>query len=80
MPNEMYSEAKRLFETLEATHHNMEKIRAAYDYAAELHEGQFRQSGEPYISHPVAVAQIAANLGLDSDSICAALLHDTVED
>ena len=45
-----------------------------------LHEGQFRQSGEPYISHPVAVAQIAANLGLDTDSICAALLHDTVED
>ncbi len=80
MSNEMYSEARRLFETLEATHHNMEKIRAAYDYAAELHEGQFRQSGEPYISHPVAVAQIAANLGLDSDSICAALLHDTVED
>ncbi len=80
MPNEMYEGAKRLFETLETTHVNMEKIRAAYDYAAELHEGQFRQSGEPYISHPVAVAQIAANLGLDTDSICAALLHDTVED
>ncbi len=80
MSNEVYSGAERLFESLGATHHNMEKIRAAYEYAAMLHEGQFRQSGEPYISHPVAVAQIAANLGLDTDSICAALLHDTVED
>ncbi len=56
------------------------KIRQAYLYAAELHEGQFRNSGEAYISHPIAVAEIAAGLGLDTDSICAALLHDTVED
>ncbi|MBQ8577983.1 MAG: bifunctional (p)ppGpp synthetase/guanosine-3',5'-bis(diphosphate) 3'-pyrophosphohydrolase [Clostridia bacterium] len=56
------------------------KIKQAYLYAAELHEGQFRQSGEAYISHPIAVAEIAAGLGLDTDSICAALLHDTVED
>lgn len=40
----------------------------------------FRVSGEPYISHPIAVAEIVASLGLDTDSICAALLHDTVED
>jgi len=56
------------------------KIRQAYKCAAELHEGQFRNSGEAYISHPIAVAEIAAGLGLDTDSICAALLHDTVED
>ena len=56
------------------------KIRQAYHMAAELHEGQFRNSGEAYISHPIAVAEIAAGLGLDTDSICAALLHDTVED
>ncbi|MBE6657575.1 MAG: bifunctional (p)ppGpp synthetase/guanosine-3',5'-bis(diphosphate) 3'-pyrophosphohydrolase [Ruminococcaceae bacterium] len=56
------------------------KIRQAYRMAAELHEGQFRNSGEAYISHPIAVAEIAAGLGLDTDSICAALLHDTVED
>ena len=49
-------------------------------YANSLHEGQFRLSGEPYISHPVSVAVIVAELGLDTDSICAALLHDTVED
>ena len=57
-----------------------EKIKRAYDYADALHNGQFRLSGEPYISHPVAVATIVAELGLDTDSICAALLHDTVED
>ena len=56
------------------------KIRRAYEYAAELHEGQFRVSGEPYISHPIAVAEIVAGLELDTNSICAALLHDTVED
>ncbi|MBP3918465.1 MAG: bifunctional (p)ppGpp synthetase/guanosine-3',5'-bis(diphosphate) 3'-pyrophosphohydrolase [Clostridia bacterium] len=60
--------------------YDLNKIRQAYLYAAELHEGQFRNSGEAYISHPVAVAEIAAGLGLDTDSICAALLHDTVED
>jgi GTP pyrophosphokinase len=60
--------------------YDYEKINRAFDYAAKLHEGQFRQSGEPYVSHPVAVATIVAQLGLDTDSICAALLHDTVED
>ena len=45
-----------------------------------MHEGQFRKSGEPYISHPIAVAEIVATLGLDTDSVCAAFLHDTVED
>ncbi len=60
--------------------YDLDKIRNAYEYANELHCGQFRQSGEPYISHPLAVAEIVAGLGLDTDSICAALLHDTVED
>ena len=60
--------------------YDIEKIRTAGEYAESLHEGQFRVSGEPYISHPVAVAEIVANLGLDTNSICAALLHDTVED
>ena len=60
--------------------YEIEKIRSAGEYAESLHEGQFRVSGEPYISHPVAVAEIVADLGLDTASICAALLHDTVED
>ncbi len=60
--------------------YDIEKIKGAYLYAEKLHEGQFRNSGEPYISHPIAVAEIVATLGLDTDSICAAFLHDTVED
>ena len=60
--------------------YDVEKIRSAGEYAEKLHEGQFRVSGEPYISHPVAVAEIVIDLGLDTNSICAALLHDTVED
>ncbi len=60
--------------------YNIEKITKAYTMAKELHEGQFRKSGEAYICHPIAVAEIVASLGLDTDSICAALLHDTVED
>ena len=60
--------------------YNFDKIRRAYEYSRELHEGQFRNSGDPYITHPIAVAEILASLELDSDSICAALLHDTVED
>ncbi len=76
------STVNELLETLEASgkKYDMEKIRQAGEYAEALHEGQFRVSGEPYISHPVAVAQIVAGLGLDTASICAALLHDTVED
>ena len=73
---------KRLIQSLEKTgkHYDIEKINKAYLYANDLHEGQFRNSGEAYISHPIAVAEIAATLGLDTDSICAALLHDTIED
>ncbi len=73
---------RRLLDILKATgkKYNIEKIVAAYEYARDLHEGQFRVSGDAYISHPVAVAEIVAGLELDTDSICAALLHDTVED
>ena len=66
--------------SIKSKYYDIEKIKAAFDYANELHCGQFRQSGDPYISHPVAVAEIVASLELDTDSICAALLHDTVED
>ena len=60
--------------------YDLEKIKKAFLYAKELHAGQYRLSGEAYVCHPVAVAEIVAQLGLDTDSICAALLHDTVED
>ena len=72
----------RLLDLLRVSGKNfdLEKVKRAYEYANELHRGQFRQSGEPYISHPLAVAEIVAGLGLDTDSVCAALLHDTGED
>jgi guanosine-3',5'-bis(diphosphate) 3'-pyrophosphohydrolase len=52
----------------------------AYEVAEELHRGQLRKSGEPYITHPLAVATILAELGMDTTTLAAALLHDTVED
>lgn len=55
-------------------------LEKAYKMASSAHEGQLRESGEPYISHPVEVAHILANLELDSTTIIAGLLHDTVED
>ncbi|WP_250624866.1 RelA/SpoT family protein [Pinirhizobacter soli] len=56
------------------------RIRRAFIVGAEAHEGQTRKSGEPYITHPVAVATILADLGLDAETIIAAILHDTLED
>ena len=78
----MYKELQPLLDVIEHNDktYDFDKIREAYKYAEQLHAGQFRLSGEPYICHPVAVATIVAELGLDTDSICAALLHDTVED
>jgi GTP pyrophosphokinase len=57
-----------------------ELVERAYTVAARVHEGQFRKDGEPYITHPVAVATILAELGLTASTLAAALLHDTVED
>lgn len=59
----------------------VEIIERAYNFAKEAHRGIRRRSGEPYILHPIAVAKIASQeIGLGSTSICAALLHDVVED
>jgi len=55
-------------------------IKKAYEVAARMHEGQKRKSGDPYITHPLAVATILAELGMTAPTLCAALLHDTVED
>ena len=59
---------------------DIEKIRKAFEIADEAHKEQRRRSGEPYIIHPIAVARILADMGMDADSVCAALLHDVVED
>ena len=59
---------------------DLKLIRKAYNFAKEHHGDQLRKSGEPYIIHPIQVAYILADLGLDDSTICAALLHDIVED
>lgn len=59
---------------------NRSQIIAAYHYGQRMHDGQFRKSGEPYFSHPVAVAEILARQKLDDATIITALLHDTIED
>ena len=60
--------------------YDLPRIEAAYELAKKAHEGQVRSSGEPYISHPIAVAVILVGLGMDSDTIIGGLLHDVVED
>ncbi|WP_055505552.1 RelA/SpoT family protein [Nonomuraea pusilla] len=71
-----------LFRTVRATHPkaDLRLIERAYDVAAHHHRDQKRKSGDPYITHPLAVATILAELGTDDETLCAALLHDTVED
>lgn len=59
---------------------DLEVVRRAYQFAAAAHEGQTRRSGDPYVTHPLAVAQVIADLKLDVASVCAGLLHDAVED
>ena len=71
-----------LIKTVRTTHPkaDIRLIERAYDVAAGLHAGQSRRSGDPYITHPLAVATILAELGMNHETICAALLHDTIED
>ena len=77
----MLKRAEELLEKIKASgSYDYEKILKAYNYAERLHEGQKRISGEDYIIHPLSVAEIVFDLQLDTDSICAAFLHDTVED
>src|SRR5260370_42261206 len=58
----------------------IKEIKAAFHFSDQAHLGQYRQSGEPYITHPVAVAEICAGWNLDAQAIMAALLHDVMED
>ncbi len=76
----MKTKAKFLEEILQYKPYNTELIGRAYDKAKELHDGQLRKSGEPYLVHPIAVAIILAQLGMDDETLVAGMLHDTVED
>ena len=58
--------------------YDLSKIVSAYELAEKYHHDQKRESGEPYISHPIAVGYILLELGMDTDTVCAALLHDVV--
>jgi len=71
-----------LIKTVRATHPKVDVrlIERAYEVAAQQHAGQVRKSGDPYITHPLAVATILAELGMNHETLCAALLHDTIED
>lgn len=69
-----------LAKVTEYNNEEVEIIRKAYSYAEELHKGQKRQSGEDYITHPLNVAYILADMHADRDTVCAGLLHDTLED
>ena len=73
---------EKLLRTVKTSHPkaNLALIERAYAAAFRAHDGQKRKSGEPYITHPIAVAQILAELGIGEKTIAAALLHDTVED
>ena len=66
--NELYNESDRNF------------LLKAYHYAEKAHENQKRASGEPYFTHPCAVAEILVDLGLDAPTVAAAFLHDVIED
>ena len=85
LPSEVRPEIvtwKKLCEAIQASGkaYNMEMIQKAYELANNAHNGVCRRSGEPYICHPLAVARLVLDLGMDSESIAAALLHDVVED
>ncbi|MBQ9846003.1 MAG: bifunctional (p)ppGpp synthetase/guanosine-3',5'-bis(diphosphate) 3'-pyrophosphohydrolase [Oscillospiraceae bacterium] len=74
-----YEQLKLLLEE-HSKHLDLDTIEKAYRLAEKMHEGQYRKTGEAYVEHPVAVAAIVLELGLDTTSISAALLHDVVED
>jgi guanosine-3',5'-bis(diphosphate) 3'-pyrophosphohydrolase len=77
---------KQVLEPLAAVHRDLHPqadlglLQRAYDIAEEKHRGQHRRSGDPYITHPLATASILAELGMDTTTLVAALLHDTIED
>jgi len=74
-----YPELKKLIGN-SGRQYDLEMIDRAYRFAEEWHGRQMRESGEPFINHPVTVASLLVDLGLDTESLCAALLHDVVED
>lgn len=80
MHKQLFNQLNIILKQQQRPEQDIEKIRSAFNFADKLHEGQYRASEEPYILHPLEVACILADLQADTDTICAALLHDTLED
>lgn len=80
MHKQLFNQLNIILKQQQRPEQDIEKIRSAFNFADRLHEGQYRASEEPYILHPLEVACILADLQADTDTICAALLHDTLED
>lgn len=78
-PKEYYEELRNLLVTIFSPE-DVEQIDKAFNTANRAHEGQLRCSGQPYVIHPILVAKVVAELGMDKESVIAALLHDVVED
>lgn len=78
-PKEYYEELRNLLVTIFSPE-DVEQIDKAFNTANRVHEGQLRCSGQPYVIHPILVAKVVAELGMDKESVIAALLHDVVED
>jgi len=81
----MSDEARIVFDILKLSARNFteedkEKLAKAYKLASYAHEGMFRESGEPFLSHPVEVCKILASMNVDIETLIAAILHDAVED
>lgn len=77
MPN-IDALSERLHEYLDPS--QIQRVRRAYFYAEQAHDGQRRKSGEPYVTHPLAVASVLSEMHMDHDSLIAAMLHDVIED
>ena len=80
MSSRNYDDLIRNVKTYIAEEKDLDLIFKSFSYASKLHEGQKRQSGEDYVSHPLTVAFILSEMKADANTICAALLHDTIED
>jgi (p)ppGpp synthase/HD superfamily hydrolase len=80
MHSPLFNQLENILVQQQRPEQDINKIREAFEFAADLHDGQYRASEEPYILHPLEVSCVLADLQSDTDSICAALLHDILED
>lgn len=78
--SELFDDIKLLLEEQHRSPEEIAEIRSAFDFAAKLHQGQYRVSGEPYIIHPIEVVKILIYLRVDKDTLMAGFLHDIIED